>query len=42
MDNKTGENFLPFYQRGKPLNIRTPDEVKKRIINSPDVKEIIA
>lgn len=27
---------------GKPVQVRTPDEIKKLVLNSEDVKDIIA
>lgn len=42
MSNKHGENFIPFYTRGKPVQVRTPDEIKSLIINSDDVRDVIA
>jgi len=28
MQNKHGENWLPFFKRGKPWKVKTPEEVK--------------
>jgi len=42
MTTKHGENYLPWATRGKPLKIRTPDEIKHMILNSHHVKEVIA
>jgi hypothetical protein len=42
MSNKHGENFIPFFTRGKPIKIRTPDEIMRLILDSDDVKDAIA
>ena len=41
MSNKHGENYLPFNQRGKPLRVKTPEEIRQRLLNAPDVREVI-
>jgi hypothetical protein len=33
---------LPWLGRGKPLNVRTTDEIKALILSAPEVKEVIA
>lgn len=42
MSNKHGENYLPFFKRGKELNVKSQEEVKRSILNAPEVKAIIA
>ncbi len=42
MSNKHGENFIPFDTRGKPVQVRSPDDMKRLILNSDDVREVIA
>ena len=42
MSNKHGENFIPFYTRGKPVQVRSTDDMKRLILNSDDVREVIA
>jgi hypothetical protein len=42
MSNKHGENFIPFYTRGKPVQVRTSEELKRLILNADDVREVIA
>jgi hypothetical protein len=37
MANRHGENYLPFFNRGKALKVKTPNEVKMRILKSADV-----
>jgi len=33
MSNKSGENYLPWYQIGKPLVVRSAEEIKFIILN---------
>lgn len=37
MSNRHGENYLPFFKRGKELKIKTPEETKQRILKSKEV-----
>lgn len=41
MSNRHGENYIPFLERGKGINVRTPEETKMRILNAEEVKGII-
>ena len=36
------ENFVPWSNVGKPLNVRTPDELKVLILGTDEVKDIMA
>lgn len=42
MSSKHGENYLPWSQMGKPLNVRSKEEIKFKILNSVEVKEAMA
>lgn len=42
MSANLGENLIPFYSRGKPVVVRTPEEMKTLILNSDDVRDAIA
>jgi hypothetical protein len=42
MSNKHGENFIPFYTRGKPVQVRTTEEMKRLILGSDEVREVLA
>lgn len=42
MSNLHGENYIPWLSRGKPLKVKTPEEMKQAILNAPEVKEVIA
>lgn len=42
MGSKHGENYLPWYSRGKELKVRSIDEMKSIILGSDDVKLAIA
>jgi hypothetical protein len=42
MSNKHGENFIPYYTRGKPVQVRSIDELKRLILNSDDVRDVVA
>lgn len=37
-----GENYVPWLSRGKPLRVRSPEEVKQAILGAAEVKEVIA
>jgi len=39
MSNRHGENYLPFFKRGKELKIQNKEEIKKRIMDSLEVRE---
>ena len=34
-------NFIPYYYRGKLVKVRPMDEMKKMVLESEDVKEVI-
>jgi len=38
MSRRHGENFLPFYTLGRPMKVKTPEEVKKHLLNAPEVR----
>ena len=42
MAARHGENFIPWYSRGKALNVRSKKELIDIILQSDDVKEAIA
>jgi len=42
MSNKQGDNFIPFYNRGRELKLRPIEELKRLILDSDDVKDAIA
>jgi hypothetical protein len=42
MSNNHGENFIPFYTRGKPVQVRTTEEMKRLILGSDEVREVLA
>ena len=43
MSAQHGENYLPYwYSRGKPLKVRTPEEMKRMILSSEQVKRAMA
>lgn len=42
MANFSGENFLPFSSLGKPIKVRSSEEMKRLILGGDEVKEVIA
>jgi hypothetical protein len=42
MKGNFGENFLPWSSVGKPFFTRSPDEIKSLILQSDEVKDVIA
>jgi hypothetical protein len=42
MSNRHGEGYVPFYTRGKSLQVRTVEELKRLILDTDDVKNAIA
>lgn len=42
MAARHGENFIPWYSRGKPLIVRSKKDLIEIILKSDDVKEAIA
>jgi hypothetical protein len=42
MGNTHGENLIPFYSMGKPVKVRTIEELKNLILSSEDVRDVIA
>jgi hypothetical protein len=42
MTRSHGENYLPWTSSGKPLKVRTPEEIKMHILSTNSVKEVMA
>jgi hypothetical protein len=42
MGSMHGENYLPWYSRGKELKVRSMEEMKSLILTSDEVKTAIA
>jgi hypothetical protein len=42
MANAPGERFLPFVMQGKVVQTRTAEEMRKLILGSDEVKDVIA
>lgn len=42
MSAQHGENYIPWLSRGKPLKVRSSEEIKNLILGTHEVKEVIA
>lgn len=43
MSNTHGENFMPWlYKRGKEVQTRTPEDIRRLVLGAEEVREVIA